>query len=101
MLRVERLPIQAEIGAEAVQLDEPLRGVVAPVAQALEWTKPEFIDVAMMRFDVIADFCCRDDTALETERTQRIFAQLVPSDSGPSEPRRTQLSDFVGWPRSI
>src|SRR5262245_49454966 len=70
MPRIERAPIQADIGAEAVRLDEPLRGVVAPLAQALECAKPEFVDVAMMRFDGIADFCRRDDTAFETERAR-------------------------------
>jgi energy-converting hydrogenase A subunit M len=27
---------------------------MAPLAQALKWTEPEFIDVAMVRLDMIA-----------------------------------------------
>ena len=59
------------------------------LAQALERTEPEFVDVAVMWLDVVADFCCGDDTALETERAQRVFAQLVPPDSSPSVPWST------------
>ena len=99
MARVQRPPIQANVAAEAVQLDEPFRGVVAPLAQALEWAKPEFVDVAAMCLDVVADFRHRDDTALETERTKRMFAQLVPPDPRPAS-RGIPLSHFVGWPRT-
>jgi hypothetical protein len=67
-----------------MSLDEPLRGVVAALAETLNGTKPESVDVAVMRLDVIADFRRRDDTALETERAQRVFAQLVPSDPRPA-----------------
>jgi hypothetical protein len=84
MPRNERPPIQADIRAETVRFDKPLRGVVATLAQALERTKPGFVDIAVMRLDVIADFCGRDDTALETECAQRMFPHLVPSDSGPA-----------------
>jgi hypothetical protein len=41
MIRVERPPIKTDIGAETVSLDEPLRGVVAALAETLERTKPE------------------------------------------------------------
>jgi len=54
MARVQRPAIQANIGAETVRLNEPLRGVVAALAQALERTEPEFVDVAVMRPGVIA-----------------------------------------------
>jgi hypothetical protein len=84
MARIERPSIQADIGSETVRLDKPLRGVVAAFAQALKRTKPEFVDLAAMWLDVIADFRRRDDTALETERTKRVFAQLMPSDSSPA-----------------
>ena len=43
MARVQRPPIQANVAAEAVQLDEPFRGVVAPLAQALEWAKQNLL----------------------------------------------------------
>src|SRR5262249_54063142 len=84
MARVQRPAIQADIGAETVQLNEPLRGVVAALAQALERTEPEVVDVAVMGLDVVADFRRRDDAALETERTKRMFAQLVSSDASPA-----------------
>ena len=54
---VERQAIQADIRAEAVQFDKPLRAVMTLLAQALKRAKPEFIDVAVMWLDVIAD--CR------------------------------------------
>ena len=62
---------------------------MTPLALALERTKPEFVDVAVMWLDVIADFRRRDDTALETERAQWVFAQLVPPDPPRSEPWST------------
>jgi hypothetical protein len=64
MARIERPPIKANIGAETARLDEPLSTVVAALAEALEGTKPEFVDVAAMWLDVIADFRRRDDGAL-------------------------------------
>jgi hypothetical protein len=85
MPRVQRPPIQADIGAETVQLNEPLHAVVAALAQALERTEPELVDVAVMRLNVITDFRRRDDAALETERIKRMFAQLVLPGSSPSE----------------
>ena len=45
------------------------RGALAPVCPAVR-TEPEFIDVAVMWLDVIADFRRRDDAELEAERTQ-------------------------------
>jgi hypothetical protein len=68
--RVQRPAIETNIGAETARLDEPLSTVVAALAQALERTKPEFVDVAVMWLDVIADFRRRDDAELEAERTQ-------------------------------
>src|SRR5262245_60118939 len=55
MARVQRPAIQANIGAETARLDEPLRGVVATLAQALKRAEPEFVDVAAMCLDVITD----------------------------------------------
>ena len=83
MARVQRPAIQADIGAETACLHEPLRTVVTPLAERLERAEPELVDVAVMWLNVIADFRCRDDTALETERTQRVFAKLVSADPSP------------------
>jgi hypothetical protein len=84
MTRVQGPPIQTDIGGETARLDEPLGTVVATLAQALERAEPEFVDVAVMRLDVVADFRRRDDSALQAERAQRMFAQLVPPDSSPA-----------------
>jgi hypothetical protein len=84
MARIQRPSVKSNIRAETMQLDEPLRGVVAALAQAHKRTEPEFIDVAVMWLDVITDFRRRDDAALEAERAQRVFEQLVPSDSSPA-----------------
>jgi hypothetical protein len=64
MTRVQRPPIQTDVGAEAVEFDEPLGGVVTFLAKRLEGAKPEFVDVAVMWLDVIADCRWRDDGAL-------------------------------------
>jgi hypothetical protein len=62
---------------------------VTLLAERLERTEPEPIDVAAMRLDVITDGRGLDDAAIEAECTQRVFAQLVPSDFSPSEPWST------------
>jgi hypothetical protein len=95
MTRVQRPPIKADIGAETARLDEPLRRVVTWLAERLERAEPEFVDVAAMWLDVIADGRRRDDAALEAERTQRMLEQLVPS-----EPSEYHSSHFVGLPRT-
>ena len=64
MVRVERPTIEANVGAKPVQLDMTLRRIVAKLAKRLERSKPELIDVAVMRFDVITDHCWCDDAAL-------------------------------------
>ena len=84
MIRIERPPIEANIGTETAQLDEPLCRIVTGLVKRLERTKPEFVDIAVMCLDVIADFRRRDDTALQTKRAQRVFVQLVPPDSSPA-----------------
>src|SRR5262249_36903856 len=84
MARVERQSVKANIRTIATRLDEALRAVMTLLAQALKRAKPELVDVAVMRLDVIADFCRRDDAALETERAQRVFEELVPADPRPA-----------------
>jgi len=80
MARIQRHAIKANIGAKPARLDKPLRGIVATLAQALERTEPEFVHVAMMWPDVIADFCRRDDAALKAITAERMLEQLVPAD---------------------
>jgi hypothetical protein len=67
MVRVERPSIRANIGPEPTQLEKSLRAVVTPFAERLERTEPEFVDVAAMRLDMVADLRRRNDAALETE----------------------------------
>ena len=62
MAGVQRPPVWADIGAKTARLDKPLRGVVATFAEAHERTEPEFVDVAVVRLNMVAD-CCRLDYA--------------------------------------
>jgi hypothetical protein len=55
MPRVERPPIESDIGTVTAGLYEALRGIMTAFAQTLKWPAPEFVAVAMMRLDVIAD----------------------------------------------
>ena len=65
MARVQRPPIEANIGAETARLDVPLRTIVAVLAQALKRAKPKLVNVAVMWLDVIADCRRLDDAALQ------------------------------------
>jgi len=84
MPRVQRPAIQADIGAKTARLDEPLRTVVASLAERLERAEPEFVDVAAMCLDVITDLSRRYDAALEAERAEGVLAKLVSSDASPA-----------------
>jgi hypothetical protein len=64
MARVQWPAIKPDIGTETTRLDEPLRAVVTWLAERLERAEPEFVDVAAMRLDVIADCRRRDDAAI-------------------------------------
>jgi hypothetical protein len=48
---------------KAADLDKPLRGAVTTFAEAHERAKPEFVDIAVVRLNVVAD-CRRLDDAL-------------------------------------
>ena len=67
-----------------MQLDEPLSRVMTCLAQRLKRTEPEFIDVATMRLDVIADRRRCDDGALQAIFAKRMLEQLVLPDPGPA-----------------
>jgi hypothetical protein len=84
MARIQRPPIEANIGAETARLDVPLRTIVAVLAQALKRAKPKPVNVATTWFDMIADCCGRDDGALRAILTKRVFEQLVLPDPGPA-----------------
>jgi hypothetical protein len=62
MARVERPAIETDIRAKPADLDKSLPGVVATFAEAHERTEPEFVDVAVVRLNMVAD-CRRLDYA--------------------------------------
>jgi hypothetical protein len=82
--RVQRPPVQAYFRAETVQLDEPLRGVVTMLAERLERTEPELIDIAMVRLDMVTDRRGHDDAAFQAILAKRMLEQLVPPDPCPA-----------------
>ena len=84
MARVERPTVQPNIRPVPALLHEPLRRVVALLAERLKRPQPKLVHVAMMRLDVIADLRRRDDAALEAILAQGMLEQLVPSDSSPA-----------------
>ena len=84
MARIERPTIDADVRPVPALLDEPLRRVVTPLAQALKWPQPEPICVAMVRLNVIADCRGRDDATFEAVLAQGMLEQLVPSNSSPA-----------------
>jgi hypothetical protein len=84
MARVERPAIEAHIRAKTADLGKPLCGVVAMFAEAHERAEPEFVDVTVMRLNVIADCRRFDDAPLKAERAQRMFKKLVLSNPIPT-----------------
>jgi hypothetical protein len=84
MTRVHKPAIEVNIRAKPARLDKPLRRVVATLAKTHKWTEPEFVDVAVVRLDVIADCRRLDDAALGAEDAQRMFKKLVPPDPRPA-----------------
>jgi hypothetical protein len=84
MIGVQRPAVQSNVSAKPARLDKPFRRIVTPLAQALKRTEPEFVDVAVVRFDVITDFCRRDDAALQAEFAERMREQLLFLDPGPA-----------------
>ena len=57
---------------------------MATFAEAHEWAKPEFVDIAAMRLNVIADCRRLSYAPLKAEHAQRVFAQLMPPDLRPA-----------------
>ena len=84
MRRVQRPTIQPNIRPVPALLDKPLGRIVAGRAQTLERPQPEPVHVAMVRLDVVADGCGRDDAALEAVLAKRVLKKLVPADTGPA-----------------
>ena len=74
---IERPAIGTDVGKIAAQFNEPLRTVVARLAQRLKLAEPEPIDVSAMRLDVIDNCSLRHDTSLKAERAQRLDTQLM------------------------
>ena len=84
MARIQRPAIRANMRSKPALLDEPLCRVVAGLAQAQKRPEPEFVDVAAMWLEVIANGRRRDDAAIQTEFAERLLEQLVLSDAGPA-----------------
>ena len=82
--RVQRPPIQPDIGTETVLLHEPFRRIVTALAQAMKRAEPKFVDVASVRLNMIADLDRGYDAALQAILTKRIFEQLLPPDPCPA-----------------
>jgi hypothetical protein len=75
MIGVQRRAVQSNIGAKPARLEKPFRRIMAPFAQALKRTVPEFVDLLAVRFDVIANFRRRDDAALQAEVAEQGFGR--------------------------
>jgi hypothetical protein len=84
MIWVERPTIESNIRAKTARLDEPLRAVMTSLAERLERPEPEFVDIAPMRIDMVADSRGHNDAALRTILTKRVFEQLVVPDPSPA-----------------
>jgi hypothetical protein len=74
---VERPAVESDIATVAVHLNLALRAVIAALAQRLKWPAPKFIEIAVMRLDVIADGRWLDSANLGAVLAQRMLAQLV------------------------
>jgi hypothetical protein len=84
VIRVERPTIQSNAGEVAASLDKPLSAVMTPLAERLERTEPESVDIAPMRLDVITDLCRPDDASLQAILAKRMREQLLPPDPRPA-----------------
>ena len=79
MSRIERPAIRACVARIAAIFEKFFITVVASLTQALQWTKPEFVDVAAMRLDVIGDGGRGDDASLQADRAERFSPELMAS----------------------
>jgi hypothetical protein len=77
MPRIEGPAIGTHVGKIAALLNEPLRTVVARLAQRLKLAEPKPVDVSAMRLDVIDSRSLRHDASLKAERAQRLDTQLM------------------------
>ena len=77
MPRIEREAIGTDVRKVAVPLKALLPAAVARDAQALQRVEPKFVDVAMMRLDVIGDASGGHPTFAQTPRTQRLDPELM------------------------
>ena len=82
VIYIERIAVVADRRAIAALVGGPF-GLMAMLAQALQFTEHELRVVAAMRHDMIGDRGGRYDAALETGRAQRFVAQLVGASSTP------------------
>ena len=99
MVRIERPAVEASIETIAVPLDLPLRHQMTIEAERLELAGPELGNVALVRLNVIADCCRRDNGAPSNickadARAPGCF--LIHAQRAVEY----HLSHCVGWPRT-
>jgi hypothetical protein len=84
MPRIKRKPIHPHGAIVAVQFPEFFTAFVAVRAQALQLPQPEFIHVAMVRVNVIANACCGHSAFTQAPFAQWLNAELMPGHPFPS-----------------
>jgi hypothetical protein len=84
MARIYRPAVEANLRTKPAQLDEPLRGVVAGLAQTHKRAEPKFIDVASVRLNMITDLRRPNNASLQAILAKRMREQLVPPDPRPA-----------------
>ena len=100
MVRIGRKAIETDVAAIAAQLDLPLRRPMTRLAQALQLASDELGPVAPMRRDVIDHVRRRYDSALQTERAQRMLYQLELTQPLPARGLK-KFSRATGLPRTV
>jgi hypothetical protein len=81
-----------------MDLGEALAGIMTALAKAHERAEPEFVDIAVMGLDVIADCRRLDDAALEAEQTQRVSEQLLlPKPKPAAKAQRPPTRSSTDW----
>jgi len=69
---IKRPTIKPDVRPISTLLDDLLGAVVTRLAQGLKRPKPELIDVAVVRLDVVTDDRRLNDAAFEAERAKRV-----------------------------
>jgi hypothetical protein len=84
MIWVKWVAVEPDVAAVTIQLNLTLGAVVTAFAQRLQLAQPEFIEIAMVRLDMVDDGGQLDQAALRAEFAQRVFLQLVAAEATPA-----------------